>query len=230
MKLNCRWGATAILAILLSLNMASALADRHDDRRRDGGHDRGHDSHRQYDTRYSHNRYYPSIGVVFDILPSGYYEVPYGRDRFYFQGGVWYRSHGARFVVVTPPIGLGITVLPPYYSTVWVGGAPYYYADGVYYVYRPAQRTYVVVEPPRETEVLALPIETGQQFVYPKNGQDEQQQAKDKYECHRWAVTQTAYDPTQPSDNPPPQDVTRKRDDYDRATKACLEGRGYSVR
>ncbi len=37
-----------------------------------------------------------------------------------------------------------------------------------------------------------------QQFVFPKNGQNAEQQQKDEYSCHSWAVTQTGVDPTQP--------------------------------
>ena len=33
-------------------------------------------------------------------------------------------------------------------------------------------------------------------FVYPKNGQSDQQTANDRYQCHQWAVGQTGYDPT----------------------------------
>ena len=32
-------------------------------------------------------------------------------------------------------------------------------------------------------------------YVYPAKGQSEQQQADDRYECHRWAADQTHYDP-----------------------------------
>ena len=55
-------------------------------------------------------------------------------------------------------------------------------------------------------------------------GQNEQQQSDDRYQCHRWAVDQTHYDPT---------DSEYDRDDrseYDRAISACLTGRGYSVK
>ena len=230
MKSYRDWGAQAILAVLLSASMISAWADRGGrggENHREGHH--GHGYNHDFDARYHHNRYYPSLGVVVDIVPPGFYEVPYRGSRYFFQGGVWYRSQGPRFVVVTPPIGLAVSILPPFYTTLWVGGSPYYYADGVYYAWRPAQRTYVVVDAPRESDVLALPAEVSQQFVYPKNGQNEQQQAQDQYECHRWAVTQTGFDPTQPNAETTPPDATR-RDDYQRATKACLDGRGYSVR
>lgn len=205
----------ATVLLLLSLNMATAMADR-------GGH-------RHYDTRHHHNRYYPSVGLFVNIIPSGHHVVRNRDDPYYFYSGVWYRPSGARFVVVTPPIGLAVSVLPPFYTTLWVGGSPYYYADGVYYAWRPEQNSFVVVESPRESDVVALPAEVSQQFIYPKNGQDEQQQAKDRYECHRWSVSQTGFDPTQPSNARSVQNASQ-RDDYQRATKACLDGRGYSVR
>jgi hypothetical protein len=61
----------------------------------------------------------------------------------------------------------------------------------------------------------------------PKNGQSEAQQAKDKYECHHWATTQSGFDPTQGA---PAAGTASKRTDYMRAQEACLDGRGYSVR
>jgi hypothetical protein len=35
-------------------------------------------------------------------------------------------------------------------------------------------------------------------YIYPKNGQSDEQQKKDRYECHMWAVQQTGFDPTAP--------------------------------
>lgn len=35
-----------------------------------------------------------------------------------------------------------------------------------------------------------------QQYVFPKNGQTREQQNKDEYDCHLWAVQQTNFDPT----------------------------------
>jgi hypothetical protein len=36
----------------------------------------------------------------------------------------------------------------------------------------------------------------GQQYVYPAKNQSADQQKKDEYECHQWAVKQTGVDPT----------------------------------
>ena len=37
------------------------------------------------------------------------------------------------------------------------------------------------------------------QYVYPSQGQTPEQQSKDEYECHSWAVQQTGVDPTRPT-------------------------------
>ena len=33
-------------------------------------------------------------------------------------------------------------------------------------------------------------------YVYPSKGQSQEQQDKDRYDCHRWAVQQTGFDPS----------------------------------
>jgi hypothetical protein len=78
-----------------------------------------------------------------------------------------------------------------------------------------------------ETAQLGM---SGDLFMYPKNGQNEEQQAKDKFECHQWAHNQTGFDPTQPAPaNQGAQAIAAKTVDYRRAMAACLDGRGYSV-
>lgn len=186
--------------------------------------------HRHFmDSRYHHDRSYPVRGHHIGRLPSGHREVIYHKDRYYFHGGIWYRPYGARFVVVAPPFGLVIPFLPPYYSTIWVSGIPYYYANDVYYAAR--EGGYMVVEPPQGEATEEPPASTSNQiFIYPRNGQSEKQQANDRYECHRWAVDQTSYDPTQPAGNKTPAESHEKRADYQRAMAACLDARGYTVK
>ena len=67
-------------------------------------------------------------------------------------------------------------------------------------------------------------------FIYPRQGRSEKQQADDRYACHRWAVDQTHYDPTQPPGSVPETQAGQKRAEYDRAMRACLDGRGYTVK
>lgn len=189
--------------------------------------DRG-SRHREFrDTRYSHDRNYPVRGQVFRTLPRNSHRVVHGRSRYYFSGGVWYRPYGPRFSVVLPPIGLFVPFLPPYYATIWVGGVPYYYANEVYYAH--GGDGYVVVAPPKE-DVSQAPPPADELFIYPRLGQSEKQQADDRYACHRWAVEQTGFDPTQPPSGSPEAPKKGTRADYQRAMAACLDGRGYTVK
>jgi hypothetical protein len=125
-------------------------------------------------------------------------------------------------------LGLYFATLPLYYSTFWWDGIPYYYADDVYYRYDGRVRQYVTVAPPQEVQSqngTQVPVGT-EPIAYPKNGQSAEQQAKDKYECHHWAATQSGFDPTLGAVASASQS---KRSDYMRAQAACLDGRGYSV-
>ena len=42
-------------------------------------------------------------------------------------------------------------------------------------------------------------------FIYPQKGQSPEQKAKDRSECHQWAVQQTGFDPNQSTEQPPTQ-------------------------
>ena len=125
-------------------------------------------------------------------------------------------------------LGLYFATLPYYYSTYWWGGVPYYYADNTYYRWNGAVGQYETVAPPAGIETQAGTSAAGASdlIAYPKNGQSEEQLGKDKFECHRWAVGQTGFDPTQPGGGAAPGN----RSNYLRAQAACLEGRGYSVK
>ena len=195
--------------------------------------DRGQRPGYVLDERYHHDRYYPPRGYFQRELPSGYMIFHHHGDRYFYRHGIWYRSSGVGFIVVMPPFGMVIPVLPPYYTTVWIGGIPYYYANGVYYVWQPVQQGYVVTEAPAPASNPVTQPQQGpdQFYVYPKKGQTADQQAKDRYECHRWAVDQAGFDPSQPvAGNLTDAQLTAKRSDYRRAIEACLDARGYSVK
>jgi hypothetical protein len=51
-------------------------------------------------------------------------------------------------------------------------------------------------------------------FVYPKNGQSSQQQDTDRYECPRWAVSKSGFDPTVTGGGVPPEVAVTKRNEY----------------
>lgn len=65
--------------------------------------------------------------------------------------------------------------------------------------------------------------------ITPQNGQTQDKQWADRYECHNWSKSQSGYDPTQPGGGVPASEAATRRDGYRRSMAACLEARGYSV-
>ncbi|HUN72481.1 MAG TPA: hypothetical protein VMU52_09240 [Steroidobacteraceae bacterium] len=178
----------------------------------------------------------PRVGGAW-VRPWGPHWVPHYWGGGYWHGGFW------------PHVYLGwdfpwfLAALPIGYSTYYWGGVPYYYYQGVYYAWNPDYDSYVVTDPPPVTggveEGAAPPPAAGEPgaapaqgdmsfFVYPKNGQSEQQTANDRYQCHQWAVGQTGYDPTNAANSS--QAATATPGNYRRAITACLDARGYSVK
>ena len=49
---------------------------------------------------------------------------------------------------------------------------------------------------------LARPSLAQDIYVYPAKGQSQEQQDRDRYECHSWAVKQTGFDPSRPQTSP----------------------------
>ncbi len=198
-------------------------------------------AHQHLDNRFSHNRYYFDRGYTVRRPPPGGIGGLHDHDgsRYWYHGGDWYRWRGGWYrwrggswVVWGAPIGLYVPVLPPYFTTIWWGGVPYYYANDTYYVWADSRQQYEVVAPPAGIESggsTQAPV-SDQLFVYPKSGQSSEQQAKDRYECHRWAMEQSGFDPTAAGGGVPAEVAMEKRNNYFRAEASCLEGRGYTVR
>lgn len=96
--------------------------------------------------------------------------------------------------------------------------APYYYDPGVVYVsppvYYPPPPVYVTPQaaPAAPAPAAAAP----DPIFYPRNGQGAAQVEADRQECNRWATTQ----PRAMSD----------ASIFQRATLACMDGRGYTAR
>lgn len=65
--------------------------------------------------------------------------------------------------------------------------------------------------------------------IIPNNGQSEQQQSTDRYQCHVWATGQTGFDPSQPATGMSPSAAAARASDYRRAMSVCLRARGYTV-
>jgi hypothetical protein len=193
-------------------------SDRRDDYRGDRSASRGGNDYR------GDYRRQPRI---VPRLPAGYRHYNWNGRPYYNYRGSWYRPYGGTYISIGVPYGLFVTSLAGGYSSFWFGNTRYYHADDTYYLYEPARRGYVVTRSPygdERDDSDADDVRDEDLFIYPARGQSEQQQADDRYECHRWAANETGYDPiddTYDGDD---------RADYLRAMTACLTGRGYSVR
>jgi hypothetical protein len=141
----------------------------------------------------------------------------------YFHGGYWPAVHYAWGYPLFLP------VLPAVYATFWWGAVPFFYVNSVYYTWSPASNGYVVTDPPPAASSGGTDSSgasgSADVYAYPQNGQSEEQQANDRFECHTWARSQTGFDPTR-SDN---SGASGTAEDYRRAMAACLNGRGYST-
>ena len=58
--------------------------------------------------------------------------------------------------------------------------------------------------------LLAGPAVAQEMYIFPNKGQSQEQQNKDRGECHVWAVNQTGYDPSTASSAPPPSTEATK--------------------
>jgi hypothetical protein len=171
----------------------------------------------------------------------------FGYRRGYWGGGYWHGGYWPRaYYGWSYPWFLG--ALPAVYATYWWGGIPYYYSNNVYYAWNSGYNGYVVTDPPPAegddssgsssedgsydsaepgsgpTASVSGNGGSAEVYAYPKNGQSDEQQATDRYECHKWAVAQSGYDPTRGSQ------ASGNTTDYRRAMAACLDGRGYSAK
>jgi hypothetical protein len=119
----------------------------------------------------------------------------------------------------------GAAVLAPYY-------APYYYSPYYYSPYYAPPPVVIREQPPVYGQPApSIPPSSAERiFVYARQGQSEALQANDRYECHSWAVSQTHYDPTQPTGGMSQAELNQMHADYQRAMGACLDGRGYTVK
>lgn len=144
-------------------------------------------------------------------------------------GGGWNHGWGHRGYWGPGPfwggLGLGIGFGALAYSSPYYGGYytyPYPYAYPGYVV-GPAVSEYVIVDPAPGDRVVrstGQPVPAATRapdpIFYPKNGQTQAKVEADTQECNRWATTQAG--------------AMSDASIFQRATFACMEGRGYTVR
>jgi len=168
---------------------------------------------------YRHGRY-------IDRLPKRYHRVRVGPRDYYYYGGNFLRPHHKRYRVIRAPRGMRVPYLAPGYVSFYIGPRRYFYVNHTYYLWDRQRHDYVVVDEPEGAENAVIDAARGESseiYAYPASGQSAEDQERDYYDCHLWAVEQADFDPTLEGQN-----IDNDRD-YRRAMVACLQGRGYSV-
>ncbi len=205
--------------------------DQHRGRGRD--HHRGRDRHRgKPERRYTppHRRHQRPHNYH-SHLPFGFARLLIHGLEYFYHSGQFYQPYQEGFLLVTPPLGAVVATLPYGYTVVNRNGQSYYVVNNTYYL--PHPQGYRVVLPPTHAPVInpvptpVLPVQPGQSlYIYPQRGQTAEQQARDEYECHRWGVEQTGFDPSRSAGST----NAVLNQEYRRAMSACLEARGYTVK
>jgi len=139
-------------------------------------------------------------GLVMTVGTADAQSRHYGRSAPYYHHHGW---DGARF---WGGVGIGFGLGTLYYGAPWYPGyvaVPAYPAYPVYPAYPAAPSEPIAKMPPD-------PV------IYPRNGQSAAQLESDRQDCNRWAMTQPS--------------AVADASVFHRATIACMEGRGYTVR
>jgi hypothetical protein len=159
------------------------------------------------------------------VLPFGYATYYWGGLPYYYYDNAYYNwdpSQNGYVATDPPPVMQGGSDEPPPGDVPQASDAPS--AD-----YVPAPQSNAAPPPPSSNST-ASPGPRGNWssaadiYVYPRNGQSEQQTSTDRFECHKWSVAQTGFDPTRS------MNLQGTSTDYRRAMDACLDARGYSVK
>jgi hypothetical protein len=170
----------------------------------------------------------PPIGIIVPFLPPFYTRVWVGPYPYYYANDVYYVSSPQGYTVVQQPQGTiamapprGIPV-PPDNAVTELGPVN----NGVQQMVVPTvgAASPTTTPPPAPSTPTPTVAQGGgnQLFIYPRQGQNIDQQNRDRRECNSWAVSQTGRDPANSGGQMDP--------DYQRALGACLDGRGYTVK
>ena len=153
-----------------------------------------------------------SLAVVLAALPA--ISDAQGRHGGGWHGGGWHGGGGHGWGW-GPAFGVALGV-----DLALLSSSPYYYGPGYGYDYA-YPRTVVVAPPPVVYAQSATPApanssSNAEPIYYPRNGQSAEQTESDIRACNSWATTQPK--------------AMADASVFHRATGACMDGRGYTMR
>jgi hypothetical protein len=169
--------------------------------------------------------YGPGFAWFLPVLPFGYATYYWGGVPYYYYDNAYYNwdaDQNGYVATDPPPVMQSGSDEPPPSDVPPASDAPspdYAPAPQSNYSPPPQSSNSVASSGPRGNWSSAADI-----YVYPRNGQSDQQTSNDRFECHKWSVAQTGFDPTRS------MNLQGTSADYRRAMGACLDARGYSVK
>lgn len=152
--------SAAILAALLAFcptlqaDWGSVRANNRADRGVREHRDRDIEADRHYASYWSGSQ----VGMIVNVLPSGFVQVSVGGTGYYYYDGVYFQavtSLASGYTVVAPPIGVIVPQPPSGAQQVVSGNATYYYAGGAFYLQQPTG--FQVMPAPLGVIVTTLP-------------------------------------------------------------------------
>ncbi len=164
----------------------------------------------------------PPYGRRVNALPHGHSRYHYRGNVYHYYNGIYYVPSSIGYSIATAPLGFLLAALPIGFLTYYYNNTPYYYYMGTYYVWNASASAYQVVEPP---EALKRQVEAEQDQEEEDDDPSSPQQARDRYECHAWAVSESGFDPSAGAQAGNNNQVSL----YNDSLRACLEARGYVV-
>ena len=126
-------------------NDGAYRSDRQDNRGRNNG---AYRSDRNGDRAGHSIAYRPTRFTQRNLSPSRVV-VTVGRNRYFYDGGRFFRSGPYGYTLVAAPLGAWVPRLPFGFTIVYNGALPYYYCAGTYYASDPSNGGYVVANPPQ---------------------------------------------------------------------------------
>jgi len=158
----------------------------------------------------------PPIGLIVSTLPAFATELTVGGQAFFYADEIYYlpRPDLGGYEVVNDPTQTPPATAPP--AQLASAAAPVAAVAATAAVPAVAAATVTPAQLPSSVRV----------YAYPRNGQSTEQQARDQYDCYRFAASQTGMDPMRTG---AAQAATARDADFQRAEAACLDGRGYTV-
>jgi hypothetical protein len=171
----------------------------------------------------------PPIGLVVPTMPAFATPVVSGDTTYLYANSTFYHARpdlGGYEVVNDPSEAMPVTAAAP------PTGAAFPAATAVAVPVVTASAAMAAAPmaapaayPPAAAAAAAAGRPPGTTFtVTPRNNQTSEEQARDYYECYRFANSQTGYDPMHPTVN------SMRQSSYERASAACFDARGYTVR